>query len=44
MLIEDLIRLIVSGKLYLALEVIMEDPIRLGFGHFASIPLVIAGG
>ena len=43
-LIGDLIRLIVSSKLRLALEVIMEEPIRLWFGHFAPIPLVIAGG
>ena len=44
LLIGDLIRLIVSSKLRLALEVIKEEPIRLWLGHFAPIPLVIAGG
>ena len=44
MLIGDLIRLIVSNKLPLALKVLMEEPIRLRFGHFTPIPLVIAGG
>ena len=44
MLIGDLNRLIVSSKLPLALKVIMEEPIRLRFGYFTPIPLVIAGG
>ena len=44
MLTGDLIKLIVSSKLRLALEVIREEPIRLWFGHFTPIPLVIAGG
>ena len=39
-LIGNLIRLIVSSELCLTLEVIMEEPIRLWFGHFAPIPLV----
>ena len=42
MLIGDLIKLIVSRKLRLALEAIMG--IRMWFGHFTPIPLVIAGG
>ena len=44
LLIGAFIRLIVSSKLRLALEVIKEEPIRLWLGHFAPIPLVIAGG
>ena len=44
LLIGELIRLAVSSELRLSLEVISKEPIRLWFGHFTPIPLVIAGG
>ena len=44
LLIGALIRLIVSSKLRLALEVIKEEPIRLWLGHLAPMPLIIVGG